>query len=106
MFVELQRPAPKNQQFRLCGVGRDFLIIISGYPIFRFKNLDNVIIENRKFDRGGSQINADLIMLLMSYKRSLLNRPAARKIPTFFIFFSRLEVSGAESASTKSTENL
>jgi hypothetical protein len=43
------------------------------------------IITTDKFDRGRSQINADLIMSFMFDKRSLLNPPAAKKI-LLFIF--------------------
>jgi hypothetical protein len=46
------------------------------------------IIKTVKFDRGRSQINADLIMSFMFDKRSLLNPPAAKKILLFFYFFS------------------
>ena len=45
------------------------------------------LIQIEQFDRGRSQINTDLIMLLMSNKRPLLNPPASEKIPTFFLFF-------------------
>ena len=93
--MKRQRSLTAHQQLRLCGVERDLtLMIFEKYSLsFHVPTVNIINGKSEQFDRADPQINADLIMLFMAYKRSLLDPPATKKFLHFFYFFSGHEVS-------------